>query len=45
MLVSVGVGLIALLFLAAGLMQWAGWDIDLDSKTGKVSVKRFGARR
>jgi len=29
-------------FLAAAVIQWLGWDIDLDSKTGKVSIKRFG---
>lgn len=32
-------------FLGAAIMQWYGWDIDLDSKTGKISVKRFGAAR
>lgn len=30
-------------FLAVAVMQWLGWDIDLDSKTGRISVKRFGA--
>jgi hypothetical protein len=29
-------------FMAVAAMQWFGWDIDLDSKTGRVSVKRFG---
>lgn len=43
--VSVGVGIMALFFLGAGLMQWFGWDIDLDSKTGRVSIKRFGTGR
>ncbi len=32
-------------FLAAAVMQWRGWDIDLDSKTGKLSIKRFGEGR
>lgn len=45
LLVSVGVGIMALFFLGAGLMQWFGWDIDLDSKTGRISIKRFGAGR
>jgi hypothetical protein len=35
-------GLVSLLLLGVGLMQLSGWDIDLDSKTGKVSIKRFG---
>jgi len=26
----------------AAALQWRGWDIDLDSKTGKISIKRFG---
>ncbi len=30
-------------FLATAVMQWLGWDIDLNSKTGRVSIKRFGA--
>lgn len=42
---SVGVGVMALLFLSVGLMQWFGWDLDLDSKTGRVSIKRFGTGR
>jgi len=42
---SVGVGVMALLFLSVGLMQWCGWDLDLDSKTGRVSIKRFGTGR
>ena len=32
-------------FLGAAIMQWYGWDIDLDSKTGRISVQRFGAAR
>jgi hypothetical protein len=41
-LLSIGVGLMAIFFMSIGLMQWFGWDLDLDSKTGKVSIKRFG---
>jgi hypothetical protein len=31
-------------FIAAPLM-WNGWDIDIDSKTRKISIKRFGTGR
>jgi hypothetical protein len=46
-MIGLSVGLIALcmVFLAAAAMQWYGWDNDLDRKTGKISIKRFGARR
>lgn len=37
--------LMALFFLGAAVLQWKGWDIDLDSKTGKISIKRFGEGR
>ena len=37
------VGMVMALFmLGAGVLQWRGWDIDLDSKTHKISIKRFG---
>lgn len=36
------VALMCLFFLGVAVMQWNGWDIDLDSKTGKLSIKRFG---
>ncbi len=36
------VTLMCLFFLGAAALQWRGWDIDLDSKTGKISIKRFG---
>ncbi len=39
---SIAGGLLCLLLLVAAALQWRGWDIDLDSKTGKVSIKRFG---
>lgn len=39
------VGLISLFCIAAAVLQWRGWDIDLDSKTGKLSIKRFGTGR
>jgi hypothetical protein len=34
-----------LFFLGASVLQWRGWDIDLDSKTGKFSIKQFGTGR
>lgn len=42
---SAVIGVMCLVFIAAGVMQWHGWDIDLDSKTKKVSIKRFGTGR
>jgi len=39
---SIAGGLLSLVLLVAAALQWHGWDIDLDSKTGKVSIKRFG---
>jgi len=33
----------SLFFLAAAALQWRGWDIDLDSRTGCLSIKRFDA--
>jgi hypothetical protein len=46
-MIGLSVVLIAMcvVFLAAAVMQWRGWDIDLDSKTGKISIKRFGVGR
>lgn len=47
----VGYGLPALLtgmslfFLAVAALQWRGLDLDLDSKTGRLSIKRFGSGR
>jgi len=43
--VCVLAGLVALFLVVVGVMQWYGWDIDLDSKTGKISIKRFGMGR
>ena len=40
--VSAGVALLSLLGIVAGVMQWQGWDIDLDSETKRLSIKRFG---
>lgn len=34
-----------LFLIAAAVLHWRGWDIDLDSKTGKISIKRFGTGR
>jgi len=39
------VGLMALGFISVGVMGLRGWDIDMDSKTGRVSIKRFGEGR
>ncbi len=36
---------ICLFLMTAAVLQWRGWDIDLDSKTGKISIKRFGTGR
>lgn len=47
----VGYGLPAVLalmsvgFIAVGVLQWRGLDLDLDSKTGKLSIKPFGTGR
>lgn len=40
---SVVILLMCVVFFGAAVMQWYGWDIDLDSETGKISIKRFGA--
>lgn len=45
LLLSAAVGMLSLFFLTIGVLQYCGWDIDLDSKTGKVSIQRFGAGR
>jgi hypothetical protein len=37
--------LISLFLMAAAVLQWRGWDIDLDSKTRKISIKQFGTGR
>jgi hypothetical protein len=37
-----GLGLLCVLFLAGAALQWKGWDIDFDSKTGTFSIKPFG---
>ena len=34
--------LMCIFFLGAAALQWKGWEIDMDSKTGKISIKRFG---
>ncbi len=36
------VTLMCVFFLGAAALQWKGWDIDIDSKTRKISIKRFG---
>ena len=43
-MMGLSVALIGLcvVFLAAAAMQWFGWDIDLDSKTGKFVKEFFG---
>jgi len=41
--VMAGLGVLITLFLLVyGVMNCYGWGIDLDSKTGKISIKRFG---
>jgi hypothetical protein len=46
-MIGLSVALIGLcvVFLVAAAIQWYGWDIDLDSKTGKISMKQFGTGR
>ncbi len=39
---SAALSLLCLVFLASAWLQWRGWDIDFDSETGKLSIKRFG---
>jgi len=39
---SLVLGGLCLLFFVAAAMQWSGWDIDLDSRSGRISIKRFG---
>ncbi len=34
--------LMCIFFLGVAALQWKGWDIDMDSKTRKISIKRFG---
>ncbi len=36
-------GLMSLFIFSLGILQLCGWDLDLDSKSGKLAVKRFGA--
>jgi hypothetical protein len=38
-------GLICILGWASAILHWNGLSIDLDSKTGKVSIKPFGTGR
>jgi hypothetical protein len=40
---SAAVSVLSLVLLGAAWLQWCGWDIDLDSKTGKLSIQRFGS--
>jgi hypothetical protein len=42
---SAVLAVICLFLMTAAVLQWRGWDIDLDSKTGKISIKRFGTGR
>jgi hypothetical protein len=44
-LLFVAVGVMCLFFLVAAVLNWRGIDIDLDSQTGKISLKRFGEGR
>jgi hypothetical protein len=45
LLLYFAVGVMCLFFLVAAVLNWRGIDIDLDSKTGKISIKRFGEGR
>jgi len=38
-------GLISLMFIFAAVLQWQGRDLDMDSKTGKISIKAYGTGR
>jgi len=35
-------GFMSLIVLGIAILFWFGWDLDMDSKTGKFSIKRFG---
>jgi hypothetical protein len=35
----------SLFFLAMAALYWRGWGLDLDSKSGRFSIKRFGSGR
>ena len=36
---------LSIYLLVAAVLMWRGWDIDFDSKTGHIAIKRFGAGR
>ncbi len=42
---SLAFGLMCLFFLVSSVLMWRGFDIDFDSKTGRVSIQRFGTGR
>jgi hypothetical protein len=37
--------IMSILLLTIAALQWRGWDLDLDSRTHKFSIKRFGEGR
>lgn len=37
------IAVICLIGLVVAALQWRGWDIEMDSRTGKLSIKRYGA--
>jgi hypothetical protein len=41
-LLLIGGGIMCVFFFVAAVLNWRGIDIDLDSRTGKLSIKRFG---
>jgi hypothetical protein len=45
LLLYIAIGVLCLFLLVAAVLNWRGIDIDLDSKTGKFSIKRFGEGR
>jgi hypothetical protein len=42
---SAGMLLVCVFLYVGAVLAWKGWDIDLDSKTFKFSIKRFGTGR
>lgn len=39
------VAAMSVVFLAGAVLCGGGWSIDLDSKAGKISIRRFGEGR
>lgn len=43
-LIPLAGGLMALFFTVFGLFSWFGWDIEIDDKTKKMRITRYGQR-